>query len=152
MWFDKMLRHIITKHNSHVLPPNHENSRQTWPHHANDVYIILLRLRYDSNIIRQVWCLYIIILNACKRHTVCYLLVCYKTQQEKKTRVYSNLISDFFLTLSQDILGVGGDDYRQFIICLGSERRGRGTLEAAQHATDGRGRQRRRRWRRADIP
>lgn len=88
-----------------------------------------------------------IILNACKRHTVCYLLVCYKTQPEKKPqpekepRVYLNETSDFFLTLSHDILGVGGDDYRQFIICLGSERCGRGALEAAQHATNGRGRQ-----------
>jgi len=86
-------------------------------------------------------------MHSCERHTVCYLLVwCVKKRNQKRNQaciIYLNETSDFFLTLSQDILGVGGDDYRQFIICLGSERRGRGTLEAAQHATNGRGRQRR---------
>lgn len=53
------------------------------------------------------------------------------------------------LTLKRDILGVGGN-YRHFIR-LGSERRGRRTLETAQHASDGRGRQRRGRWRRANV-
>jgi len=53
-----------------------------------------------------------IILNAFKRHTVSYWLVCYNTQPEKKPRVCLNETSDFFLTLSQDIVGVGGDDYR----------------------------------------
>jgi len=54
------------------------------------------------------------------------------------------------LTLSNGILLGPGGDYRQFVR-FRPERRGRGTLEAAQHTADGRGRQRGGRWRRADV-